>query len=122
MSGSIGIKSAFDARSASDGYRVLVEREWPRGVPKGKAAGCHWMKSLGPSSNLWGWWARNPRKVSGFRDRYLAELGHNERDVDKICALLAEYGTITVLKVPHDDQLDIEETLVSYLRARCDVG
>ncbi len=82
----IQVKSVYDARSKSDGYRILVESEWPRGVPKGKQAGCDWMRSLGPSANLRGWWTRNPRKNSGFRDRYLAELGHNERDVDRVAA------------------------------------
>jgi len=117
----IQVKSVYDARSASDGYRILIESEWPRGAPKGKQAGCDWMRSLGPSNNLRGWLTRNPRKNSGFRDRYLAELGHNERDVDKVEKLLKEYGTITILKVPDYDDLQIAETLASYLRARCDV-
>jgi uncharacterized protein YeaO (DUF488 family) len=80
----IRVKSVYDAKNVDDGYRILIEPEWPRGAPKGKQAGCDWMKSLGPSSNLRGWLTRNPRKSSGFRDRYLAELGHNERDVDKV--------------------------------------
>jgi len=118
----IRVKSIYAARSADDGYRILVEPEWPRGAPKGKQAGCHWMKSLGPSNNLRGWLKRNPRKTSGFRDRYLAELGHNESDVDRVAALLKEYGTITILHAPDYDVLEIAETLASYLRARCDAG
>ena len=68
-----------------------------------------------------GWWTRNPRKNSGFRDRYLAELGHNERDVDRVELLLKQYKTLTILKVPDYDDLEVAETLASYLRARCDV-
>ena len=117
----IQTKSIFDGRSASDGYRIMVEPEWPRGAPKGKQAGCDWMKSLGPSLNLRGWMNRNPRKVSGFRDRYLAELGHNERDVARVEALLKQYQTVTILEVP-GDEWGIVETLASYLRARLDVG
>jgi uncharacterized protein YeaO (DUF488 family) len=117
----IQVKSVYEARSKSDGYRILVESEWPRGVPKGKQAGLDWMRSLGPSANLRGWLTRNPRKNSGFRDRYLAELGHNERDVDRIEALLKQYQTLTILKVPDYDDLEVAETLASYLRARCDV-
>jgi uncharacterized protein YeaO (DUF488 family) len=118
----IQVKSIFEARSADDGYRILIEPEWPRGAPKGKQAACDWMKSLGPSSNLRGWMRRNPRKAAGFRDRYLAELGHNERDVDRVAALLKQYRTITILMAPTDDQWEIAETAASYLRARCDVG
>lgn len=117
----IKVKSIYEARGADDGYRILVLPEWPRGARKGKQAGCHWMKSLGPSPNLRDWLRRNPRKMSGFRDRYLAELGHNERDVARVGALLKEYGTVTVLTTP-DDDLRIAETLASYLRASCDVG
>jgi uncharacterized protein YeaO (DUF488 family) len=118
----IKVKSVYDARHADDGYRILIEPEWPRGAPKGKRAGCDWIKSLGPSANLRGWMRRNPRKASGFRDRYLAELGHNERDVDRVEALLKQYRTVTILHAPADDDWDIAETLAGYLRARCDVG
>ena len=116
------VKSVYEARSSDDGYRILIEPEWPPGAPRGKRAGCDWMKSLGPSSNLRGWMRRNPLKASGFRDRYLAELGHNERDVDRVAKLLKQYGAITILQVPTDDKWEIAETLASYLHARCDVG
>jgi uncharacterized protein YeaO (DUF488 family) len=114
----------FEARSASDGYRILVEPEWPRGFPKGKAAGCEWMKSLGPSHNLRGWMQRNPRKVASFQDKYLAELGHNEKGVARACKLHKEFGDLTVLfaPTPPDAEQDwgVAETLARYLRAHCD--
>ena len=118
----INIKSVYDPRHKDDGHRVLVEPVWPKGFPKGKTAGCDWMKSMGPSNNLRGWMNRNPRKTAGFQDRYLAELGHNEKDVNRVCALLKEHGTVTILKVPTYEQWEIVETLAKYLRAHCDVG
>lgn len=118
----INVKSVYDARLPSDGHRILVEAVWPKGVPKGKSSGCEWMRSLGPSNNLRGWMDRNPRKAGGFKDRYLAELGHNDKDVNRVAAMLKEYGTVTILKVPTYEHWEVIETLAKYLRAHCDVA
>jgi uncharacterized protein YeaO (DUF488 family) len=113
------IKSIYDSRSGDDGYRILIEPEWPRGAPKGKDAGCDWMRSLGPSANLRDWMRRNPRKKNGFRDRYLAELGHNERDVARVCEHLKRSGTVTILVSDVDDAWGTAPTLVEYLGVSC---
>ncbi len=114
-------KSAYDARKPSDGYRILIEPVWPRGLAKGKGAGCDWMKSLYPSPNLRDFMRRNPRKAPSFRDSYLLELASNEKAVDKVCKLLKEYGTVTILTVPtEDERWDIYNTLVQFLRATCE--
>lgn len=113
-------KSAYDPRSPEDGYRILVEPQWPRGMAKGKSAGCDWMKSLYPSQNLRGWMRRNPRKFNSFRDSYLLELANNETAVAKVCKLHKEYGTVTILTVPSDAGWDIHDTLVQFLRASCE--
>lgn len=120
----IQTKSVFGAQSKEDGYRILVAREWPAGVRKGKSAGLEWMKSLGPSENLRGWMRRNPRKVASFQNKYLAELGHNEKGVARIHSLLERYGTVTILTVPVPSEEDwgVVDVLVKYLRAHCDLG
>ncbi|NTW28859.1 MAG: DUF488 family protein [Coriobacteriia bacterium] len=116
----IRTKSALDPKRPDDGYRILIEPEWPRGLPKGKAGGADWMKSLYPSRNLQGWMQRNPRKPEGFRERYLLELAHNESAVAKVRKLHREYGDVTILRVPVEGLWDIHETLAQYLRAACD--
>lgn len=115
----IRTKSAYDPRSAEDGYRILIEPEWPRGLPKGKNAGCDWMKSLYPSPNLRDWMRRNPRKADSFRGKYLAELARNESAVGKVCKQLKQHGAITVLTVD-DGEWDIYGVLVQYLQASCE--
>ncbi len=119
----IQTKSVYGAKSNDDGYRILVAYEWPQGVQRGKAAGLDWMRSLGPSENLRGWMKRNPRKVAKFQDKYLAELGHNEKGVARIHELLARFGTITILTVPVPAEEDwgVIDVLVKYLRAHCDL-
>ncbi len=116
-------KSIYDPKSPDDGYRIFVGAEWPAGAPKGKASGCEWMKSLGPSENLRGWMRRNRRKVPSFTDKYLAELGHNERGIARVCELHKRFGTITVLEAPTPEgQTDwqVAQTLVRYLSAACE--
>jgi len=119
----IRTKSIYESRNPDDGYRIFVGAEWPAGAPRGKAAGCEWMKSLGPSANLRDWMRRNRRKVPSFTDKYLAELGHNERGIARVCKLHREFGTVTVLEAPvPEGETDwrVAETLVSYLRAACE--
>lgn len=116
----IRTKSAYDPRRSDDGYRILIEPDWPIGLPKGKTVGVDWMKSLYPSRNLQDWMRRNPRKVDGFRDRYLLELAANEASVEKVRRMLRERGTVTIVTVPSEAPWDIYGTLVSYLRATCE--
>ena len=116
----IRTKSAFDPKRPDDGYRILIEPEWPRGLPKGKAAGVDWMRGLYPSPNLRDWMRRNPRKFDGFRERYLLELAHNEAGIEKVRKMHAERGTVTVLTVPVEGRWHIHETLASYLRVTCE--
>lgn len=112
-------KSAFDPPKPADGYRILVEPVWPRGLAKGKGAGCDWMRTLYPSANLRDRMRRNPRKVDTFRDSYLLELASNETAVNKVCRMLKERGTVTILTVP-EDTWGIHETLAAFLRATCE--
>lgn len=112
----IRTKSAYEPRKSEDGYRILVDPDWPKGLAKGKAAGVDWMKSLYPSRNLQDWMRRNPRKADGFRDRYLLELATKEDEVAKLSRMLKERGTITIVTVPGEDRFDIYDTLASYLR------
>jgi len=114
----IKLKSIYDPRQADDGYRIFVDAEWPRGVARGKSAGCDWMKSLGPSVGLRGWMSRNTLKISQFQDKYLSELGRDDKNPDRVCKLLKEYGTVTILFVP-DDQWGVADTLYRYLKAHC---
>lgn len=116
----IRTKPATAQKHSEDGYRILIEPTWPRGMPKGKAAGVDWMRSLYPSHNLQDYMRRNPRKSDSFRDSYLLELAQKDSDVEKVCRMHREYGTVTILTVPVEGPFDIHETLVSYLNAMCD--
>jgi len=119
----IQIKSVYAPKSPDDGYRILVAHDWPQGVQRGKASGLDWMRSLGPSENLRGWMKRNPRKVPKFQDKYLAELGHNEKGTARVQMLVKRFGTVTLLSVPVPAEEDwgVIDVLIKYLNAQCDL-
>lgn len=71
---SIQVKRVYEAPSSGDGLRILVDRLWPRGLSRDKAALDHWFKDLAPSHELRRWYGHDPEKWMDFQRRYLAEL------------------------------------------------
>lgn len=80
-----------------DGYRILVDRLWPRGVAKEEAYIDLWLKEVTPSPSLRKWFGHNPVKWESFRELYLEELKKNRGPLEKIKALEREHGTVTLL-------------------------
>ena len=70
----IRIKRAYDDPGADDGLRILIDRLWPRGMPKAKLQLDSWVKHLSPSNALRKWYQHDPEKFTEFRKRYVAEL------------------------------------------------
>ncbi len=76
----VRIKRAYESPRRADGYRVLIDRIWPRGVSKEEAHLDEWARELAPSSELRRWFGHEPAKFDEFRRRYRAELaGHKEK-------------------------------------------
>ena len=71
------MKRAYDPPSAEDGTRVLVERLWPRGLTKERAAIDIWCREVAPSPELRKWYAHDASKWEAFKERYLEELRDN---------------------------------------------
>jgi uncharacterized protein YeaO (DUF488 family) len=70
----IATKRAYELAVPSDGYRVLIDRLWPRGVSKSKARLDAWEKDIAPSRELREWYGHDPAKWPEFRSRYMREL------------------------------------------------
>jgi uncharacterized protein YeaO (DUF488 family) len=99
---SIRIKRAYEPYSPEDGYRVLVDRIWPRGVSKEEAHLDEWDKEVAPSTELRKWFGHDPAKFDEFRTRYLAELQGNpalERIRER-----AEHDVVTLVYSAHDEE------------------
>ncbi len=77
----VRIKRVYEAPSPDDGFRVLVDRIWPRGVSKEKADVDLWAKDLGPSTELRKWFNHESAKWEGFQRRYLLELTDKRSDL-----------------------------------------
>jgi len=71
---SVQVKRAYEPPAPGDGYRVLVDRLWPRGVSKEKLKMNEWMKEIAPSTELRKWYGHEAGKWAAFRERYRREL------------------------------------------------
>lgn len=77
----IFIKRVYDEPAPQDGYRVLVDRLWPRGISKGKLKIDTWVKNWAPSSALRKWFSHDPQKWEDFREKYQEELLSKEKEI-----------------------------------------
>lgn len=99
----IKLKRVYDEPTIQDGLRILVERLWPRGVSKVKAAVGLWLKDLAPSTELRKWFAHDPEKWNEFRKRYRAELD-DKGDLLVLLKHRTTEGTVTFVYAAHDEQ------------------
>jgi len=102
---SITIKRIYEEPAAADGTRVLVDRLWPRGVSKTRAALDAWLRELAPSDELRHWYHARPEAWLMFRKRYLKELRRPEAGEElKEIYRLAQKKKMTLLYASRNDQ------------------
>ena len=90
-----GGRSGHGGRGGRDGYRVLVDRLWPRGISKEKASWDEWLKNIAPSTALRQWFAHDPVRWDAFRKKYDEELDGNGEAVSHLLRL-ARKGKVTL--------------------------
>jgi len=96
--GGVRLKRAYEPADESDGYRVLVDRLWPRGVSKAKAHLDLWMKDIAPSTELRRWFGHDPARWDEFERRYRAELTEpDQRQLVTALADRAAHGPLTLV-------------------------
>ena len=78
------IKRVYEKPEKEDGFRILVDRLWPRGLTKEKASIDLWLKEIAPSTELRKWFGHDPEKWEEFKKRYLLELKENEEPMDRL--------------------------------------
>lgn len=110
----LNIKRVYDEPDASDGLRILVDRLWPRGLRRDKAAVDHWFKEIAPSAELRRWFGHDPGRWAEFRRRYFAEL---DRNPDQVAALRKTIGRrhATLLYAAKDGEHNNARALRDYL-------
>ena len=107
----IRIKRVYESADDSDGYRVLVDRLWPRGVTKERAALGEWLKDAAPSSVLRTWWSHDPAKMPQFAARYRVELLDDPIPLEHLKSLEREHGTVTLVFAARDPVVNHAQVL-----------
>lgn len=99
MMGKLQVKRVYLPAEEEDGYRVLVDRLWPRGLSKDKAEIDSWNKMLAPSTELRKWFGHQPERFPAFSEKYMAELSQNEdaQNFIESCKELLAKGNVTLL-------------------------
>lgn len=111
----IRLKRAYDPASPSDGYRVLIDRLWPRGVSKQQAKLDEWEKELAPSTELRQWFGHEPDRFAEFRRRYIGELRPQRPRLAEL-RRRAKEGTLTLVYSAHDSEQNDAVVLAEVLR------
>jgi uncharacterized protein YeaO (DUF488 family) len=111
----IRLKRAYEPPSPSDGYRVLIDRLWPRGVSRERARLDAWEKDLAPSAALRTWFAHDPSRFAEFRRRYLLELRDQRRLLTEL-RRRARHGTLTLVYGARDPEHNDAVVLAEAIR------
>ena len=101
--GNVKLKRAYEPPTADDGTRILIDRLWPRGVTKERAAIDQWMKDISPSTELRKWFGHDPARWDEFRRRYAKEVHQHAELLDQLRSLSRE-GPITLVYSAHDEK------------------
>lgn len=108
------IKRIYAKADAADGYRVLVDRLWPRGVARQSAALDLWLENIAPSAELRKWFGHDPTRFNEFKSRYRSELEANSAAVDELLKVSAQHDT-TLLYGARDPCRNNAVVLAEYL-------
>ena len=112
----IKIKRVYEEMKKDDGYRILVDRLWPRGLSKEKAKVDLWMKEIAPSNELRKWFSHDPGKWDDFKKKYKRELEDKEELLNRIREIEREKGMITLLYSAKEENDNNAVALDSFLR------
>ena len=108
-------KRIYESHSDNDGYRILVDRLWPRGISKENAHIDVWMKEIAPSANLRKWFCHDAEKWDEFTQLYTKELTDNKQLLLNIKQLEKEHKTVTLLYGAKDTEHNQAQVLLKVL-------
>jgi uncharacterized protein YeaO (DUF488 family) len=111
---SLTIKRIYEPATPKDGFRILIDRIWPRGLSKASANVDLWLKTLAPSTELRQWFGHDPDKWTQFRQRYFAELDGQAEAVNQV-QKMAKRRRVTLLYGAKDTLHNNAVALMEYL-------
>lgn len=111
------IKRIYEEPAKEDGFRVFVDRLWPRGLTKEKAKIDLWLKDIAPSDALRKWYHHDPEKWLEFKRRYFSELKDKKESLDLI-ENKAKKGTVTLLFGSKEERFNNAQALKEYFQKK----
>jgi uncharacterized protein YeaO (DUF488 family) len=115
----IGLKRAYEMPAEEDGFRVLVDRVWPRGRSREALRLDAWLKEIAPSGELRKWFSHDPQRWEEFKRRYFAELDRCREGVEELLSR-AQKGRVTLVfgarDIRHNNAVALKEYLEGALR------
>ncbi len=112
----IHLKRAYDRPTRSDGFRVLVDRVWPRGVTKEQLKTDMWLKNIAPSTQLRKWFGHDPEKWKEFRKRYFKELDSHPEEI-RLLREKMQSGEVTLVFGAKEERFNNAEAIKEYLES-----
>jgi uncharacterized protein YeaO (DUF488 family) len=115
---SIRLKRAYEEPGGEDGFRILVDRLWPRGISKERARIGMWLKDIAPSNELRAWYHLAPDKWEEFEEKYFQELDGRPAAVDLLWKELEEQKKVTFVYSSKNEERNNAVALKDYLMKR----
>jgi uncharacterized protein YeaO (DUF488 family) len=113
----IKIKRVYEPPARDDGFRILVDRLWPRGLSKDKAKVDLWLKEISPSNELRKWYGHDPAKWAEFKRKYLKEIERKKPEFD-LLRQKSKGGTITFLFSSKEEKLNNAAALKEFVESK----
>lgn len=114
----ITIKRVYEPYSEEDGWRVLIDRLWPRGLSREKAHLDDWQKEFAPSNDLRHWFNHDVSKWEEFKSRYITELDGQSQAIGQYLSSLEKHPRVTLLYAAHDEKHNNAVVFLNYLENR----
>ena len=114
----ICMKRVYEEPAKEDGFRLLVDRLWPRGLTKEGAAVSLWMKEIAPSDALRKWFGHEPKKWPEFEKRYRKELAGKKTLLNEIRKLESAHDVVTLLYGRNDEKQNQAVVLADVLKRK----
>lgn len=114
----VRVKRVYEKALKSDGWRVLVDRLWPRGLTKEAASLDAWIKEVAPSYELRKRFGHEPKKWTAFQKKYRAELAKKKPLIEELRKMEKEHGTLTLVYGAKDEEHNQAVALAEVLKRK----
>ena len=111
----IKVRRIYDPQQPGEGYRVLVDRLWPRGISREEASWHEWMKEIAPGNELRKWYGHDPSRWDSFRAKYKQELSSRHDLLLRLRNLESSHGVLTLLYTSKERKLNNAVALREFL-------